>query len=61
MKTLMKFIALTIYFFIIIKTTITFLNHQEVLYYIITIPILAAGDIGVDLFVRKFYNNGKKA
>ncbi len=57
MKTFLKFICIAIYFFIIIMVMNAFLSHQKVIYYIITIPLLAVGALAIDYMIKKSFKN----
>ena len=48
MKTFFKFITIAIYFFIIITVMNKIFSHQILIYYIITIPLLAIGVLIID-------------
>ena len=57
MKTFYKFIIIAIYFFIIITVMNNFLNNQKIIYYIITIPLLAIGAVTIDFINKKYFKN----
>lgn len=57
MKTFFKFITIAIYFFIIITVMNKIFSHQILIYYIITIPLLAIGVLIIDLIIKKFFKN----
>lgn len=59
MKTFLKFISTAIYFFIIIIAMNELFSHQKIIYYIITIPLLAVGALAIDFIIKKFFKNSK--
>lgn len=53
MKIFFQFIATAIYFFIIIMAMNVFFSKEKLLYYIVTIPLLAAGALVIDFIINK--------
>lgn len=57
MKIFLKFITTAVYFFIIITVMNRIFSHQMIIYYIVTIPLLAIGTLLIDFTIKKFVKN----